>query len=394
RPRDPEQYLLIGHVYCGICGNRMKPICEKVTHVYRCNKHLSVLDPNPHCEPHVLRIKTSLIDPIVWEECCQLFERLDLIQAKIEEEVKRSLSGLLEDTTGKEQMAALIAAIEHAKQKKAKQQDEYLRALIDQDIQTKTEQLRRYEEECKAASSIVELTATYQKRVLEFIEFINVMRGDYHNAPFQKKRNALDVLGVRVHVRPDEEGTPPLPPVTTDQEWLSVSEVSELTGIHPNSLRAAVVSGRLKSERRGVLHTIIHRDEIKRFFTMERQMERLAEYEDEWFTVYKLTASVGISNHHDIHQAIAQGKLKAEMKEVMHYCIHRDELNRFLRESPTKSRSLFEDVSERIEITYSPLFVGTGVQAYKDAQQVVNVVHNAGLAKLVARLKPVIVVKG
>ncbi len=32
--------------------------------------------------------------------------------------------------------------------------------------------------------------------------------------------------------------------------------------------------------------------------------------------------------------------------------------------------------------------------AYKDAQQVVNVVHNAGLAKLVARLKPVIVVKG
>jgi tRNA-splicing ligase RtcB len=33
-------------------------------------------------------------------------------------------------------------------------------------------------------------------------------------------------------------------------------------------------------------------------------------------------------------------------------------------------------------------------QAYKDAQQVVNIVHNAGLAKLVARLRPVIVVKG
>lgn len=33
-------------------------------------------------------------------------------------------------------------------------------------------------------------------------------------------------------------------------------------------------------------------------------------------------------------------------------------------------------------------------QAYKDAQQVVNVVHNAGLARLVARLKPIVVVKG
>jgi RNA-splicing ligase RtcB len=65
-----------------------------------------------------------------------------------------------------------------------------------------------------------------------------------------------------------------------------------------------------------------------------------------------------------------------------------------LRETPIKSRSLVEDVAERIEITYSPLFVGTGVGASKDAQQIVNVVHNAGLAQLVARLKPMIVVKG
>jgi RNA-splicing ligase RtcB len=110
--------------------------------------------------------------------------------------------------------------------------------------------------------------------------------------------------------------------------------------------------------------------------------------------VYKLTATVGISNHHDIHQAIAQGRLKAETRDELQTYIHRDELNRFLRESPIKLRSLVEDVSERIEITYSPLFVATGVQASKDAQEVVNVVHNAGLARLVVRLKPLIVVKG
>ena len=32
--------------------------------------------------------------------------------------------------------------------------------------------------------------------------------------------------------------------------------------------------------------------------------------------------------------------------------------------------------------------------AYKDAQKIVEVVHNAGLAQLVVRLKPLIVVKG
>ena len=48
---------------------------------------------------------------------------------------------------------------------------------------------------------------------------------------------------------------------------------------------------------------------------------------------------------------------------------------------------------KRVEITYSPLFADTGVQASKDTQEVVNVVHNAGLARLVVRLKPLIIVK-
>lgn len=32
------------------------------------------------------------------------------------------------------------------------------------------------------------------------------MRGNYHNATFQKKRNALDVPGVKVYIRKLESG--------------------------------------------------------------------------------------------------------------------------------------------------------------------------------------------
>jgi len=326
-PRDPGSYLLIGHISCALCGNHMHPICEKTTHVYRCNKHMSILDANPHCEPHVLRIKAALVDQVVWADCCQLFERLELIQAKIEAEIKDSIDNLLEDTTGREQIAALKLAIEHARQEHAKQQNEYLRSLIAQDIQAKLEQLERFEEECKAASSITALTATYQQRVLEFVEFVNVMRGRYHEATFQEKRNALDVLGVKVRVHPSKQELPIIQ-VESEAEWLTIAEASSLTDIPRTTLQNSINNNLLKTER------------------------------------------------HDL------------------IVIHRDELNRFLRESPIKSRSVVEDVLPRIEVTYSPLFVGTGVQATEDAQQVVNVVHNAGLAKLVARLKPVIVVKG
>ena len=61
------------------------------------------------------------------------------------------------------------------------------------------------------------------------------------------------------------------------------------------------------------------------------------------------------------------------------------------------SRELLDQLEARgvtVRVHSKGLLTEEAPQAYKDAQQVVNVVHNAGLAKLVARLKPVIVVKG
>ena len=61
------------------------------------------------------------------------------------------------------------------------------------------------------------------------------------------------------------------------------------------------------------------------------------------------------------------------------------------------SRDLLNQLDARgvtVRVHSKNLLTEEAPQAYKDAQQVVNVVHNAGLAKLVARLKPIIVIKG
>ncbi|HEU0002220.1 MAG TPA: RtcB family protein, partial [Ktedonobacteraceae bacterium] len=61
------------------------------------------------------------------------------------------------------------------------------------------------------------------------------------------------------------------------------------------------------------------------------------------------------------------------------------------------SRDLLDQLDARgvtVRVHSKNLLTEEAPSAYKDAQQVVNVVHNAGLAKLVARLKPLIVVKG
>jgi tRNA-splicing ligase RtcB len=60
-------------------------------------------------------------------------------------------------------------------------------------------------------------------------------------------------------------------------------------------------------------------------------------------------------------------------------------------------RDLLDQLAARgvtIRVHSKNLLSEEAPSAYKDAQQIVNVVHNAGLASLVARLKPVIVVKG
>lgn len=61
------------------------------------------------------------------------------------------------------------------------------------------------------------------------------------------------------------------------------------------------------------------------------------------------------------------------------------------------SHELLEQLAKKgitVRVHSKNLLAEEAPQAYKDAQQVVNVVHNAGLATLVVLLKPLIVVKG
>ncbi len=66
--------------------------------------------------------------------------------------------------------------------------------------------ISRRSEEHHASRTVATAIETYQSRVLELLDFINVMRGKYQDATFQEKRNALDVLGVKVYIRKTQDG--------------------------------------------------------------------------------------------------------------------------------------------------------------------------------------------
>ena len=91
----------------------------------------------------------------------------------------------------------------------------------------------------------------------------------------------------------------------------------------------------------------------------------------------------------------AQGSMEQSFGSCCHGAGRR--LSRTAAKKSMDSKNLLKYLARQgvtVRVHSKNLLAEEAPIAYKDAQQVVNVVHNAGLAKLVARLKPVIVVKG
>lgn len=260
-PRDPEKYLLKGHIYCGVCGCKMTSKIKisggkYASYYYRCANNSS---KDAQC-PALPVIGTASVGQYVWEDCCMLFERLDQVRETIEQQLQEHIANMLEDTRGQSQIIELEQAITYAKAERDKHpKGSYYHTLIEQDIQKKTEQLERYREEHTNSQGITDYVALQMQRIHEFLEFLHVMQGNYHAATFQQKRNALDVLGVKVFIDAGPQNE--VCSQNEDQEWFSVMEASQLTGIAARTIYSCIESGRLPAERIGA-NILLHRDAL------------------------------------------------------------------------------------------------------------------------------------
>lgn len=91
----------------------------------------------------------------------------------------------------------------------------------------------------------------------------------------------------------------------------------------------------------------------------------------------------------------AQGSMDESFGSCCHGAGRR--MSRTAAKKSIGSQQLLEQLEKKgvtIRVHSKNLLSEEAPTAYKDAQMVVNVVHNAGLARLVARLKPIVVVKG
>jgi len=91
----------------------------------------------------------------------------------------------------------------------------------------------------------------------------------------------------------------------------------------------------------------------------------------------------------------AQGSMEQSFGSCCHGAGRRQ--SRTAAKKSINSKDLLTQLEARgitVRVHSKNLLAEEAPQAYKDAQKIVEVVHNAGLAQLVVRLKPIIVVKG
>jgi DNA invertase Pin-like site-specific DNA recombinase len=271
-PLNKEDYLLRGHISCAACGCSMKPRTQKKGRLtkkgtdksypfYCCTNRLNRYNT---C-PTLTNIRTSPLDEIVWQECCVLFKRIDALQMALKQEMEAAINALLEDTTGQEQLRKIGATIAMGKFEREKYPEgSYMYNLITEDILKQEEQLARFQEEI-GSSATESAVSAYQQRIMDFLEFLNVMHGRYEHASFQEKRNALEVLGVQVVVHApssdvyglDQE----LLAIADGQEWFSAKEAGKLLGVHPKTIRFYQKNGTITNFKEEP-YLFIHRDEV------------------------------------------------------------------------------------------------------------------------------------
>lgn len=118
--QKPEDFLLKSHVFCKTCGYSAssyystcgaKPGGKR--HVYPFYGCRNKSNKYAAC-PDLPSIRTSRVDQLVWEDCCQVFERLEMIRDTLAYNIEQSLQNILEDTTGRQHIDQLQEEIRFA----------------------------------------------------------------------------------------------------------------------------------------------------------------------------------------------------------------------------------------------------------------------------------------
>lgn len=198
-----------------------------------------------------------------------------------------------------------------------------------------------------ASQNIVQIAASYHNRIASFLNFLNTMRGKYHQATYAEKRNALEVPGVKAIIRAT------FPEITLPddvKEWLSSTDIAGI-GVGKQTLKHYIRKGVLKPQTFRVPTVVMKVADIIAYLQTKQQSIEYDFNGHMWVVSNKVEGLLSPDDFQEISRLV-----KTRTMHIPHSSIHKEELRRFLQETTLKPQD--RQVADlRITVTYDPVFI-------------------------------------
>lgn len=197
--------LRAGHIYCGLCKDRMYAERKRGYYIYRCQRRAgAVFHPDETC-PAVGSVRAQDVDADAWNAVKYVVAHQEDLQAILEERLSAG-----KDTPEFRYVAGLGAVMEEKRAKKERitklvslsDDPDTQRDLIAQ-IDALNQEIRNAEKDLKAGMEVLKSAEFMNRWVQEIIARDMMLSPEgMDNLPYEEKRFLMGALGLRVDVWP------------------------------------------------------------------------------------------------------------------------------------------------------------------------------------------------
>lgn len=219
--RPSHEYLLTGHIVCGLCGSPLVGTCLRRRYrYYRCRATWPTASKSKTC--NALYIRADALENLVWDKVRQVLGNPQVVLAEVRRRKQESGPSPLDSEIARKRRQIeqskkaeqrLIQLLRHA--------DDQTDYVLDQINEVKKER-KEAEERLSELIRLKEDRDKWETAEVTLDELCARVKNNLDRCTFQDKRLALDALAIKVTATPKQifiEGSVPVKFSSTEQTW-------------------------------------------------------------------------------------------------------------------------------------------------------------------------------
>ncbi len=202
-----HDYLLRGHVYCGYCGAPLVGSClNKRFRYYHCRVSYSTETRLKTCTSRYIR--ADYLEGLVWENVRKTLEQPDLVMAGIKEQLNTEHNNAIQGVSLDKEIEKLRKQVRKYDSEEKRLIQLFRYSQLNQDLILDEVNYLKTEREADALrlenlSRTKDRIESLENAEIKLAECCQQLKSQLDSAPYQDKKDILDMLAIKVTATPD-----------------------------------------------------------------------------------------------------------------------------------------------------------------------------------------------